>query len=151
MFFTYNVSEIHHLKLIEDSPDVQCWPCTYTLGGSYWFYVTCESIYNDDDFTSAPKNFLVSTTNEVLGLKENPTVNLSEVYLVSPSHMNGTKNWCLHPLSEIKLGVEDIHDHSQNAFIFITTSGEKFIDTSVCDEKDLRNIETILTLENTSS
>jgi len=148
VFFTYNISEIHHPKLIKESPDIRCWSCAYTLGAGYWFYVTCESIYNDDDFKSASKNFFVSMTSDVLELKANPAVNFSEVYLVSPAHMNGAKNWCMHLLSEIKMGVVDIKDHSQNAFIYITTSGEKFLDSSLCNETELRNIETILTLEN---
>lgn len=143
MFITYNCSEIHLPEICDTSPDRQYWPFTYTLGGSYWFYAICESAYNDDELPSAPKNFLASTALDVKGLIENPTVNMTKVYLVSPPHMNGKNKWRMDLLKEAKHGLQIVSGQSQSAFIFITVTGDTFVDSAQDEISELYNVKTL--------
>jgi len=145
VFLTYNCSEIHLPKICDSSPEIQYWPFTYTLGGNYWFYAICKSSYNDDTFQNSPKNFLVSTAFDVKGLMENPDVNLSEIYLVSPSHMNGGDNWRMDLLKEAQHGLENVSGQSQNSYIYITESGETFIDSASDGISEIHNVQTLFT------
>ena len=76
-------------------------------------------------------------------LKANPSVQLSELYLVSPSHMNGGNSWRMHRLKEVRHGQERFPRIIQSAYFFITESDGVYVDSVLGKDGKISNIETL--------
>lgn len=109
-----------------------------------WFHLVCESTYKDDYRSS--NMFFLTQIDHLLDVVEDKTVKILQVDLVTPKHMNEGERWKMEPLSEIWVGYEPECEHQQEAHIYVTSDGTRYLDSALSErEEELLNKKLIFT------
>ena len=107
-----------------------------------WFYVTYSMDY--DDGSKRVNILFVSNINDLVSMNSETSIQVEQVYLVSPGHLNKSEEWLMEPIGEILVGLEPKHD--QAVYIYIVKNGNRYIDSALgSKEAVLRDITTIYT------
>lgn len=147
MFETNDSAEISVPSAFSE-PGMRVWThVKYTLHMP-WFHVVCRFRYEDNEEEYALHQMMFFTrVEQLLQLQqERPQIQMVEIDLVSPGHMNGTDRWKLEPLAEIWEGTEP-EAENQLAYVYVLEDGTRYFYSGLCHhENELRNLRRILKL-----
>lgn len=140
MFSTYSATE-NHFKSAILGDGQQVWSYIRLYLSNPWFIVVYEDM---EDGTLYRETVLLDTFFQILDINEIKTI--IEVYIVSPSHMNGQGRWMMNPLIEILEGIEPEAD-GQKAQVYVVENGERYMASYMSTlEENLLQIEIIFKL-----
>ena len=144
MFETNNTSRMHNpLSLLGDANHL--WAHVSLRIHVPWFYVVFSMSYEDGSRKS--DILFVSNIDDVIGMNHEPLIQLEEVYLVSPGHLNKSSKWLMEPLGKLLVGLEPEHD--QYAHIYVVENGNRYLDSALgSKEEELRGINTLFSNKN---
>jgi len=105
-----------------------------------WFYVIFSMIYEDGSKKS--DILFVSNIRDLVSMNNEAFIQIEQIYLVSPAHLNNTEKWMMEPIREIMVGLEPKHD--QLAHVYIVENGNRYLDSALgSQEKELRDVKTV--------
>lgn len=124
MFETQRHAEVLLPVELCDS-DIQCWSYIQSRLHMYWFHVVYEVTYAEGEVVSYI--LFLTDIEQLLQLGNDPSLELIEVDLVSPSYMNGENRWKMDVLKEIITGNEPGSYASQLTYIFVLNDNVRII------------------------
>lgn len=144
MFETVTAAEIIIPDELKDHGEQAWWYVRNRLH-MRWFHATCAFSYGNDQ--KDVHMLFLTQIDHLLEVKNEETITILEVDLVSPRHMNNGERWNMEPLSEILVGYEPDTEYQQDAHIFVLSDGTRYVDSGLSTkEDDLLNKKTIFTV-----
>jgi len=131
MFRTYKHAEIPINALYGDG--IQLWSAVEHSLHAPWLYVTVLEQQQGQTF----RNMLLvqeMTVFETLLCAQNEEMQVEDVQLVSPAHMNNSTGWRMEPLSELA----QLNHAGMACFIYQVVGGKRYLDcldASIPEEK----------------
>ena len=101
--------------------------CTYVtrFNFNHWFYVVCATTSED----YAPLIYFMHSITQLLELNLDSSSIIEEVYIVSPSKLNKSKQWEMSPLKRILKGKEPNLRYDQLVYIYELERGDLYVDS----------------------
>lgn len=124
MFETVDRAEVTIPDELKDS-DERAWWYVSSRIHNYWFHVTCEFNYGDDE--EDVQMLFLTQIDHLMELNNAHYTKILQVEIVTPGHMNGSDRWKMEPLSEIWSGIEPDTPNDQDAYIFILENGGRYV------------------------
>jgi hypothetical protein len=138
MFETHRESEIFLPKIFGEDEGIQTWGHVSKRLHTLWLYVICKPADKESD--QLPMIFFISNIMDLLVFQNDTSAIISEVYVVSPNHLNGSDVWKMNLLDHILVGNEPIDDCEQHAYIYVLKNGQRLVDSALgTEEDDLEN------------
>jgi len=104
---------------------------------SPWFFVTYTQHEGDE---SLQQILFIMFAEDLEDLKKVEGIQINNVYLVSPPHLNKSDHWRMESLEKILTGLEPEYD--QPRYVYILENGNRYLDSGFCEkESELRSIE----------
>lgn len=107
------------------------WSAIRLMGQVRWFIVTFWSGSQED---RCKETMFLIDTGHLFWLSEPTTsgVDVDEIYVVTPGHMNGTASWAMEPLSEVwsATGPQGV-----NARLLVTRAGRRYVDCNLAESE----------------
>jgi len=104
-----------------------------------WFYMTYR--YEAEEDFKLSEMLCLTQIRDLLEATRSEQLEVIEVNVMLPGHMTGKGRWTMEPLAEIWVG-EEPEAAGQEAYVYVTASGARYLGTSLCDHPDeLKNLE----------
>lgn len=146
MFETHREFEIFLPGIFGEDEGNQAWERVSTRLNMLWFYVIC--LPADKEIDQLSKMLLISGIEGLMDLQKDTSATISEAYIVSPSHINGSDVWKMNLLDHILTGTEPMPDFElmadveQHAHIYVLKDGQRFVDSNLGTKEDcLKNTQ----------
>lgn len=101
MFQTNNDA---HINIPSLSHDEHVWGYVELLIEDLWLFVDCK-VYMDN--LTIKSSFIFGKPKQLKDLINNPEVEITTIYLVSPPIVNNNLHWKMDPIEKISLGIID--------------------------------------------
>ncbi|MFK5915562.1 MAG: hypothetical protein QM484_14440 [Woeseiaceae bacterium] len=146
MFETNDMAKINNpLSLHGD--DANLWSHVTLRIHIPWFYIIYNMKYTDG--TKRQDIILVTNINDLIGLINEKLIEIEQIYLVSPSHINKSNKWMMEPIEAIFVGLEP--DHELYAHVYVVEKGSRYMDSGLgSKENELRDIQPLYMNSNES-
>lgn len=106
-----------------------------------WFYVVYR--FNTEDGMTMHHMFLLSRVEQLQQAVQERGIEIEEVHIVLPRHMNGKDKWTMEPLAEVWEGTEP-EAEGQAAYVYVIADRTRYVDSALnTKEADLLNKELI--------
>lgn len=133
MFETHDEAEVPIPPVFGD-PGLRMWSYVKCRLHVPWFHVVCRFTYEDkaDEEAHALREMMFLTqVEQLLQLQEGgPRIQIEEIDLMTPGHMNGTDRWKLEPLAEVWEGIEPETD-GQRTLVYVLDNGTRYVDSAL--------------------
>jgi len=138
MFETHRNFEILLPGVFGGDEDMQAWEQVSTRLNALWLYVIC--LPADKEMDQFEKILFVSDIEGLLDIQKDISATVSEVYVMSPNHLNGSDDWQMDRLDHVLVGNEPITDFEQCAYIYVLKNKQRLVDSTLgTKEDDLEN------------
>ena len=152
MFETNRGYEVMLPEIFGADEGNQVWERVSTRLHMLWFYVIC--LPTDKELDQLAQILLISDIEGLLDLQKDNSATIREVYVVSPSHLNGSNAWKMDLLDHVLTGIEPMHDFKeetgieqmsdfqQHAYIYVMKNGQRLLDSNLeTKEADLTDLQ----------
>ena len=107
-----------------------------------WFYANYALSISKDE--SLRRTAFLSKVGQLIQMRQTDLINIKEVYLVSPPHINNLGKWSMDIIENIYVGYERECDHKQEAYVYALTNGLRYVDSALgSSEKELYSVREI--------
>jgi len=139
MFETHRNFEILLPGVFGGDEDTQLWERISTRISEPWLYVIC--LPTDKELDQLERILFISDIVDFLVLQKDTSATISEAYVISPNHLNGSGAWRMSLLDHVLVGNEPITDFEQHAYIYVLKNKQRIVDSALCTKEDrLKNI-----------
>lgn len=131
---------------IFDNNDEHWWSYIRLPLFSPYFQVVCSG--SSRATSESFQTFFLQTVDQLIKVVSDDAVNVTEVQLVTPGHMNAKGLWQIDVLERVFRGLEvNQKDHKQYAFVYAIAGGQRYLESCVAKvESELTELELVLDL-----
>ncbi len=134
MFETHRNFEILLPGIFGGDEDTQVWERFSTRLSEPWLYVIC--LPADKEMDQLEKILFISDIVDFLALQKDTSATISEAYVISPNHLNGSDAWKMNLLDHVLVGNEPIADFEQHAYIYVLKNEQRLVDSALSTKED---------------
>ncbi|MES9829159.1 MAG: hypothetical protein ABW201_12890 [Candidatus Thiodiazotropha sp.] len=88
--------------------------------------------------------FFLPKVNDLMALTNDTSVEIVEVSVVTPHWLNGSENWRMDRLSQVREGRQMVSGNTLRAFIYALLDGRELVDGSrAADDQHIHDIQVL--------
>ena len=141
MFESYKEAEVEIANHFLDEGN-QVWEYIFRRLHTSWFHVVVSPSEKESEHCS--KIFFLSSVDDLQILQLDKSLIISELSIVIPGRMNGTKTWKMELLEKILVGFEPDLGNEQQIFVYELNNGRRVIDSAMnTPEKDIIDLDVV--------
>ncbi|MBT7206126.1 MAG: hypothetical protein HN868_02115 [Gammaproteobacteria bacterium] len=141
MFESYKEAEIKISDHFLDDGN-QVWDYVFRRLHTIWFHVVVRP--SDEYSENCSKIFFLSGIDNLQLLQLDKSVTISELNIVIPGRMNGSKTWKMELLNKIMVGYEPEIEDEQKIIVYELNNGRRVIDSAMnTPEKDIIDLDVV--------
>ncbi|MBL1321032.1 MAG: hypothetical protein COA63_008245 [Methylophaga sp.] len=123
MFETLDNAEI--VLPSENKEDLlRSWKYIFRRSKTSWLYATSHVV---NEALSFDVSVFVPDIHEVMALQEQDRLELYDVYLVSPGHINNSSLWQMERIKSVEMGHEPYS--GEEIYVYVLDNGERRVDS----------------------
>ncbi|OIQ74574.1 hypothetical protein GALL_437710 [mine drainage metagenome] len=142
MFETYDSAEIPIPKGLS-LPGARLWSYATQQLHIPWFYVQYRVTTAEYSLSSM---FLFGRHEQLLELMGNPDIEVTQVYIVTPEHLNKSGHWQMDILKEISIGFRYTEHYEDAINIFTLDDGRKYYYPDYSESEKLEKVEVLFSI-----
>ncbi|MET0061096.1 MAG: hypothetical protein ABW176_02270 [Candidatus Thiodiazotropha endolucinida] len=118
------------------------WSLAFKQLNLHWLHVASRNRHEEDGYREL-RNLFLAHVEDLQAVQASPVWEITEVGLITPSHISESEHWSMEQLKQILLGIESDIEHEQHGYMFVLTDDTRFVVSCRNQEDDLVDVVSV--------